>query len=247
MIDNPLISCIVPTFNCKLYIAEALDSILAQTYRPIEIIVVDDGSTDGTPELLERYGDKIIYVKQDNLGPAAARNLGINMAQGEFIAFLDADDIWRKEKLDRQMAVFTENPELEICMTHIQNFWIPELKHEEERLRNHRFATELPGYVCQVLLAKYAVFDRIGLFDPSLRVSEDSDWFHRAREHGVVGKMIHEVMVYRRMHHNNLSYSLYGENQHHMLEMITRKLNRQRDNYVSDGVGKNHNSNQTEN
>src|SRR2546426_10667200 len=94
-----LISCIVPVFNGERYLHETLNSILAQTYRPLEIIVADDGSTDGTRTIVASYGQQVRYLWQLNAGPAAARNLGLTAAKGEFIAFLDADDLWHPEKL----------------------------------------------------------------------------------------------------------------------------------------------------
>src|SRR5436190_9496549 len=97
--NSSLISCIVPVFNGDRYLAETLDSILAQTHRPIEIIVVDDGSTDGTSAIAAEYGEKIRYIRQENSGVASARNLGLQSARGDFIAFLDADDLWHAGKL----------------------------------------------------------------------------------------------------------------------------------------------------
>ena len=112
---KPLVSCIVPVFNGERYLAEALDSILAQTYRPVDLIVVDDGSTDGTAQVAAGYGERITYLYQENSGPAAARNKGIDAAQGEFVAFLDADDVWHEEKLARQMVRFDARRELGVC------------------------------------------------------------------------------------------------------------------------------------
>ena len=158
---SALISCIVPVYNGERYVGEALDSILAQTYRPLEVIVVDDGSTDRTAEVVAGYGGQARYIFQSNAGLAMARNLGLTAVQGEFAAFLDADDVWHPEKLDRQIARFKARPELDLCITHVQNFWIPELKEEAKRFRNHRFSQPLPGYVFQTLLAPRVVFDKI--------------------------------------------------------------------------------------
>ena len=96
-----LISCIVPVFNGELYLAEALESILKQSYRPLEIIVADDGSTDGTEAIVARFGTQVRYLYQPNSGPATARNLGLGAVRGEFVGFLDADDLWHPEKLER--------------------------------------------------------------------------------------------------------------------------------------------------
>jgi glycosyltransferase involved in cell wall biosynthesis len=118
--SRSLISCIVPVFNGARYLREALESIFQQTYRPLEVIIADDGSTDGTVAVAQSYGDGITYLKQANAGPAAARNLGLSRARGEFVAFLDADDLWHVEKLDRQMARFQARSELDLCITHVR-------------------------------------------------------------------------------------------------------------------------------
>src|SRR5262245_10328005 len=131
-----LISCIVPVFNGERYLRESLDSILAQTYSPLEIIVVDDGSQDSTPEVVASYGSQILYFRQENAGPAVARNRGLELSQGEFIAFIDADDYWHQEKLMCQMSLLEARPEVGFCLTHLQNFWMPELKAEALAFRN---------------------------------------------------------------------------------------------------------------
>ena len=157
----PLISCIVPVFNGERYLRETLESIFTQTYRPLEVIVADDGSTDGTAESVARYGDRIEYLKQENAGASAARNLGLEAARGEFIAFLDADDLWHAEKLQRQMACFQASADLELCITYVQNFWIPEMAVEAEKYRDHRLSKPTPGYLLPALLARRSAFDRI--------------------------------------------------------------------------------------
>ena len=200
-----LISCIVPVFNCERYLGEALDSILAQTYRPIEIIVVDDGSTDGTSDIAARYGDQIRYVRQSNSGAPTARNLGLSFAAGEFVAFLDADDLWHPEKLAHQMARFEARPELDYCVTHLQRFWISQLETEKHSFQNHRFAEALPGYVTQTLLARRKLFDSVGNFNTSRRVGDPMDWFLRAREQGATMELLPDLLVYARMHESNLS------------------------------------------
>ncbi len=124
----PLISCIVPVFNGERYLAEALESIFAQTHRPIEIIVIDDGSTDGTPDVAARFKSSIKYIRQTNAGPPAARNRGLSEAESDFIAFLDADDLWHPEKLARQLRQFETHANLDVSIAYIQNFWVAGLK-----------------------------------------------------------------------------------------------------------------------
>ncbi len=201
-----LISCIVPVFNGERYLAEALDSILAQTYRPLEVIVVDDGSTDGTAHIVAGYGERISYLRQANAGPGAARNRGLDAAAGAYVAFLDADDLWHKEKLARQMARFEARPELELCLSHLEHFWEPEMKDEEDRLRDHRFSKPLPAYAVQAMLARRALFDAVGQFDYSLRLlGDDTDWFLRAADRGTVTEVVPDVLIFRRMHGSNIS------------------------------------------
>jgi len=207
-VEQSLISCITPVYNGERYLGEALNSIVAQSYRPIEIIVVDDGSTDGTQEVADRYGDQIRYVRQSHAGAPTARNLGLSVAQGEFIAFLDSDDLWHPEKLARQMARFRARPELDLCVTHLQRFWIPQLKAEQRRFQDHRFAEILPGYVTQTLLARRTIFESVGHFDTSRRLGDPMDWFLRAGEQGAVIELLPDLLVYQRMHENNLSVKL---------------------------------------
>jgi glycosyltransferase involved in cell wall biosynthesis len=229
----PLISCIVPVFNGERYLPEALESIFQQTYRPIEVIVADDGSTDGTAVVVASYGNHIRYLRQPNAGAPAARNLGLKAASGDFITFLDADDLWHREKLARQMARFAAHPELDLCVTHLQNFWIPELHEEAARLQNHRFAQALPGYVTQTLLARRSLFERVGGFNDTLRVGDIKDWFLRVAEQGAVMELLPDVLVYRRLHKANLSVEAGTRRmrplmQDSLLQVVKASLDRRR-------------------
>jgi glycosyltransferase involved in cell wall biosynthesis len=225
--DQPLISCIVPVFNGQPYLTEALESIFQQTYRPIEVIVADDGSKDETAAVAASYGDRIRYVRQDNAGAPAARNLGMSIARGEFIAFLDADDLWHPEKLNRQIASFAACPEIDLSITHIQNFWIPELKEEAERYRNHRLGQAVPGYVAATLLARRSLFNRVGPFNSVLRHGDAQEWFLRAAERGVVIELLPDVLVYRRFHKANTSRNVSSALDEH-LRILKMSLDRRR-------------------
>ncbi len=203
-----LVSCVVPVFNGERYLREALDSILAQTYRPLEVVVADDGSTDSTVEIVAGYADAVRYVRQDNAGAPAARNLGLDNGRGDFIAFLDADDVWHPEKLARQMARFDARPDLDLCVTHLQAFWIAELKEEAARFRDHPLSGPLPGYSTVTLLARRALFERVGRFNVALSVGDPMEWFLRAAHEGAVMELLPETLVYRRMHQRNLSWDV---------------------------------------
>jgi glycosyltransferase involved in cell wall biosynthesis len=226
--NPPLVSCIVPVFNGERYLAEALDSILAQSYRPLEIIVADDGSTDGTPAVVASYGDRVRYESQPTAGPAATRNLGLRTARGAFVAFLDADDLWHPEKLARQMARFDARPEIGVCVTHVQNFWIPDLTEEERRFRGHRRAEALPGYYTSTLLARRSVFDTVGQFNPALWHSDATEWFLRATEHGAVVELLPEVLTYHRLHHSNLSRREGEACRQEFVQLVKGSLERRR-------------------
>src|SRR5262245_20824333 len=229
----PLISCIIPVFNGERYLREAVDSILQQTYRPLEVILIDDGSTDGTAAVAAGYEEQITYLRQSNAGPAAARNLGLSVARGEFLAFLDADDLWHQEKLACQMARFATRPELEWCLTYLQNFWIAELSEEAAKWRNHQSMQPLPGYLLQTLLAKRTVFDSIGQFNPQLSIGEETDWFLRAIEQQTVMEMLPDVLVYRRFHYTNRTYLEMSQNRGILTHIIKASLDRRRLNKYS--------------
>lgn len=115
--SRPLVSVVIPTFERARTVARAVESVLQQTYRPLEVVVVDDGSTDGTREVLEAYAGRVVYVYQDNAGPSAARNRGLRESRGELIAFLDSDDVWLAPKLERQVALLEQaGPDVPCCL-----------------------------------------------------------------------------------------------------------------------------------
>ena len=113
--DKPLVSVVIPTFNRADTLGETLDSIFEQTYRPIEVIVVDDGSTDATAEVIKAYGDQIQYIYQNNAGPSAARNRGISQVGGDLITFLDSDDLWLPSKLETQVRLMNRLDTSIVC------------------------------------------------------------------------------------------------------------------------------------
>jgi glycosyltransferase involved in cell wall biosynthesis len=225
---SSLISCIIPVYNGERYLAEAIESILKQSYKPIEIIVVDDGSTDGTAVIASRYGKQVCYMRQPNAGTAAARNLGLSAAAGDFVAFLDADDLWHPEKLARQMARFRARPDLGYCVAHVQNFWIPELIEEEKRFRDHRMSMALPGYVTGTLLARRDCFQTLGHFNAAIQHADDTEWFLRANERGAAMELMADVLLYRRLHYGNLSRVQASNSRDQYLQLLKAALDRRR-------------------
>ena len=206
----PLISCVVPVFNGERYLGETLDSILAQTYQPLEIIVADDGSTDGTASVVGRYGEQVRYLRQANAGEAAARNLGLSGASGEFVAFLDADDLWQPEKLERQMSRFQNPPQIDLCFTRYNNFWVPELAEEEQRYKGQTLAQPQSAWSISTLLARRSAFERFGKFSNDGSWPPESEnliWFLHAAERGAVIEVMPDIMMLRRLHAANQSRS----------------------------------------
>jgi len=226
--NQPLISCIVPVFNGERYLAEALNSITAQTYQPVEIIVADDGSSDNSADVARAYRAPVTYLRQPNSGPAAARNLGLTVAKGDFIAFLDADDLWHHEKLERQMARFRARPELEYCVTHVQNFRTPKDGATANGLENYYVGRPLPGYVTQGLLVRRSFFDRIGPFNTALTHGDDTDWYLRAKESGAEMELLPDALVYRRIHDANLSQVQAAQSREEYLHILKGALDRRR-------------------
>jgi glycosyltransferase involved in cell wall biosynthesis len=226
--NSTLISCIVPVYNGERYLGEAIESILKQSYRPIEIIIADDGSTDGTATIARRYGKQSRYLRQNNGGTAAARNFGLSASEGEFVAFLDADDLWPANKLDRQMARFRQRPELHYCIAHVQNFWIPELIEEEKQFRDHRISKALPGYCTGTLLARRKFFDGVGEFNSAIEHADDTEWFLRASEQGAVMELLPDVLLYRRLHYANLSRAKASNSRDQYLQVLKSALDRRR-------------------
>ena len=201
--SNPLVSCIVPVFNGERFLGEALDSVLAQTYRPVEVIVVDDGSTDGTPAVAARYGRQVTYLRQPNCGAATAKNRGVRAAQGGLIAFLDADDLWHHDKLTRQQRRLLERPGLSLCFTRFQSFWMPELAEEERRYRDDSLSAPCAAWSVCTLLTPRTTFERLGPFQDGLRGNENMLWFLRALRAGATIEVLPDILMYRRFHEGN--------------------------------------------
>lgn len=223
--DPFFVSVIIPVYNGEAFLAEAVASIRHQDYEPLEIIIVDDGSTDGTAELVAGLGEDIRYVYQCNGGPAAARNKGLAMARGDIIAFLDADDLWPSDKLQIQITRLVKDPKVEIVLGRIKYISLP-------GARKTRMQFEGPdNTVAYVQLGsgvyRRSVFDIVGVFDETLRYSEDHDWFLRAREQGVSLTIIKEVTLYYRLHGHNMTRANDPSN-FNITEILKKSLDRRR-------------------
>jgi glycosyltransferase involved in cell wall biosynthesis len=194
---NPLVSVIVPVFNVEPFLAEALESVLAQDYRPLEIIVTDDGSTDGSAAVASSFPE-VTLLRQENLGCAAARNACLAMARGEVISLLDGDDIWLQGKLSCEMRHFAEHPETGYTLCHHDLFLSPgETAPAWFRPKHTRKVFSISPYV---LAVRRSVFETVGPFNARLLIGEDIDWFMRAREAGVQMHVLDPMFVSHRVH-----------------------------------------------
>lgn len=220
-----LVSVVVPAHDSERHIVATLDSILAQKRGPLEILVVDDGSTDSTPQIVRGYGPEVRLIEQNQRGHPAARNTGIRAATGEFLGFLDHDDLWSPDKLERQMAAFELNPTLDLVFGHIQNFFTPEMRLQERE----RIAIPLwpiPGLLQGSMLARRRSFDRVGLFSEKRLTGDFLDWYGRAMLAGMNFEMLPETVVYRRIHANN--HQRKHRNQREYLFAVKDLLDRRR-------------------
>jgi glycosyltransferase involved in cell wall biosynthesis len=199
------VSVVIPTYNYGRYLRDAVDSVLAQTYAPLEVLVIDDGSTDDTADVAASYGDRIRFIRQQNAGVGAARNNGIALARGEYLAFLDSDDIWLPQKLEKQIARFEADPELGLVHCGAERFdesgvisvWLDGLEGWiAPRLLDLDAAVITAG---SGIVVPKRVAEDVGGFDVRLPPSEDWDFSYRIAVRYRVG-FVREVLVRYRQH-----------------------------------------------
>ena len=205
------------------FFREALDSVLAQTFGGWELLLVNDGSGEESGRIADEYAAReprirlLEHENRENRGMGASRNLAFRHARGEYVAFLDADDVWLPAKLGRQIEVLAARPELGIVTTRIRDFRIPELAHLEP-------ADDRPrdGLVTQTGLARREVFDRVGLLEEDLTHYDGQAWELQARRMGVEIERLDEVLVLRRLHFHNLSRRRGPESPEGLLRILER-------------------------
>ncbi|MCI0492232.1 MAG: glycosyltransferase family 2 protein [Planctomycetes bacterium] len=231
--EKPLISVVVPAFNAASFLPEAVASIRAQRHEPLEIILVDDGSTDPTAKLVQSWSD-VRYIRQPNQGPSAARNTGIDAARSDLLAFLDADDLWTLNHLQVLLAAFQANPAAQFVWGQSQVVGL------SEDSSGNRVSEVLNDSVPQFLIGsglyRRSAFTAVGRFDPKLQLAEDIDWILTARQYGVPQVQLSDtVLIYRRREGSLTS----GKNFHELNVMaaLKRSLNRHREKQVAAARG----------
>lgn len=221
-----LVSVIVPVFDGQRWLADAIGSVRAQTYSPIEIVAVDDGSTDLSAAILAGYPD-VHTIRQPNGGCAVARNRGIAGSRGEYLAFIDQDDRWIADKLERQVTLLRERPDAGYALGRQMLFlepgcplprWFGE--------RSYLFDRPHVGYLPGTMLVRRSTFVRIGVFDEAYPTASDGEWLVRAHDTGVPMAVAEEVVIEKRIHDANLS-STPG-NTEELLLILARSMRRRR-------------------
>lgn len=209
-LEHPLVSVVIPVYNQGSFLPTAIESVLAQDYRPIELIVVDDGSTDATPAVLERYADRLLAARQENQGAAAALNNGIAMARGQYVCWLSADDEFLPGKLSAQVAALRSHPEHGLTHTGydvvdehgrlLRRVSLPRMRDRDAFVAVF-WANPING---STVMLRRELFDRVGPFDVDLRADVDADMWLRLLRQTRVG-VVPGVFLRYRVHRRSLS------------------------------------------
>jgi glycosyltransferase involved in cell wall biosynthesis len=235
--ENPLVSAIIPTYNSAGFVIEAVESVLAQTYPNIEVVVVDDGSTDGTvARLEEKFGPRIRIIRQEHLGPAVARNAGVRASKGSFVGFLDADDLWMPRKLELSLEPLLRNPKVGVVYTAV-------LIHELDSGLKYKLPqytmsgcmakelfTECRGVNTSTLLVRREALDGIGGFDEEFFRAQDWDLMVRLAEQ-VEYAHVPTILTERRLHPASLSVARRDLYAKYNLLVIEKAVKRRPDLY----------------
>jgi glycosyltransferase involved in cell wall biosynthesis len=180
------VSVVIPTFNCVQYLPEAIESVFAQTHVPHEVIVVDDGSTDGTEEQLRNYAGRIRFFRKENGGVSTARNMALREATGDLIAFLDSDDVWHPRKLEMQVACLRKNPDVGLLGARMIDWPQQEFREIAEEMQEGKMIA-IPFetlavknvFITSTVVVRRSITEKVGEFDPTLRGPEDYDYWLR--------------------------------------------------------------------
>jgi glycosyltransferase involved in cell wall biosynthesis len=222
--NTPLVSIIMPVYNGEKYVSRALDSLFKDEYQPFEVVAVDDGSSDNTSQIVEKY-ENVLYIYQDHEGVASARNRGVKVSSGDIIAFLDCDDIWQPDRLTVTVRFFQDHPEIGYALGKEMMFvepgcdvpsWVrPEWLKEAQDASN-----------TGVLVVRRSTFDRVGMFNMDIG-GEDTEWLVRASEAGVPMARMSEVVLNRRIHGESLSVKMLRMRKNNLMKIAKESIRRQ--------------------
>lgn len=223
---QPRVSVLIPCYNAGPYLAAALESVLRQTYRNFEIIVVDDGSTDDTAQVADRY-PMARYIRREHQGISATRNAAIALARGELIAYLDADDLWTEDKLEKQVSYLDNHPDCHLVYTLVKNFYDGDPKTmtaRQEQLLNAN-TDQCIATAC----IRRKLYDTYGVYREDLPYGEDTQWVLRVCAAGINMKhCISEPLYLRRIHGSNISLTHPKVEQKDMLALLASAIRQNR-------------------
>jgi len=232
MTQNHVVSVIIPTYNRAHFLAEAINSVLEQTYKNYEIIVIDDGSTDGTSEIVKQFGNKIRYFYQENRGPSAARNTGIKNAIGDLVAFIDSDDVWLPEKLSLQVKLFDMNHRVGMVSSAFfscdSNLNVNRVI-KDDRLTNKKYILKKLFirniFPTPTVLVKRECFEKVGLFNESYGFAEDWEmWVRIGLEYDLA--YVKTPLCRCRRHNSSITYQKQEENFNDWMKVIKENFKR---------------------
>jgi glycosyltransferase involved in cell wall biosynthesis len=201
--EKRLVSVIIPVYNGESFLARALRSAFDQDYRPLEVIVVDDGSTDATARIAMDWPE-VRYFYQSNQGHGTAKNKGIEKSRGEFLAFLDADDWWAPNKLRLQIDSLDAHPQVGYVIAHMKTILEPGTK-APPGFRPEFLQQDSPAFLPSALLVRRTIISTVGMFDPAFEHGNDSDWFFRSQDMGISRMILPDVLLYKSIHGKNES------------------------------------------
>jgi len=224
-LKQQLVTVIVPLYNSERYLEDTLQSIFNQDYQPMEVIVVDDGSTDGSAGIAKSFKN-IRYIYQANQGPSAARNTGITISQGDFIAFLDADDMWMPDKLSLQISYLLNHPDVGFVVAH-RRMIIEQGIEKPQWYKEHIYQKDSVWLGAAAMVTWSDTFKKVGLYDPSYRLGENAEWLTRAKDAGVRYAILPETLLISRIHDKNLTHHL-DEMRPNILRALKASIDRQR-------------------
>jgi glycosyltransferase involved in cell wall biosynthesis len=203
--ERPGIGVVIPAYNAERWLVQTLESVLAQSWPPVDVVVVDDGSTDATAAVAGRFGSPVRVVSQPNAGIGATRNRGMELVAGELIAFLDADDLLAERSLERRAQALLSNPEIDMVFGSVRRFC--EIVDSSPVALNE----PQPGHLPAAMLIRREALDRVGPFPTHTHVAEGLDWMLRARELGLGESTLEDQVIWRRVHGENNSLRHRGE------------------------------------
>ena len=220
------LAVVITAYNCARYLSEAIASVLGQSRPAQQVIVLDDGSQDNCAEVTRSFGERVQYHRQSNAGSAAARNTGVRLAEGDWLALLDGDDYWSLDKLAAQAARVAAEPALEAVFCHVQQFVSQDL--DPELFARFEVPPDpMPAFYASTMLIRREALARVGAFDEQLHISEFVDWFSRAQDARLRYALLPETLVWRRVHANNSTRRQRDQRQEYV-RVMKRLLDRRR-------------------